>query len=960
MVKISLQQKVAKKTAAMVVADIFVLTTAVFSVASIGGLYIGLVGMSYSSYYSNSNTNTSYSNTNTYTSNYNVNTNTAAASAVCGNGVVESGEECDDGNLRNGDGCSSICLIEGGGVPFLRGDANGDGKVDISDAVYTFNNLHILENIHRNSLQSAVDRSLFSCLDRFDADDNGRIDARDALYTLSYAYLGGSPPPAPGPNTAGIDPTPDNLHCNCTDSSCISDEPGGATFAAIVPEGGGGGVAPACNDGIDNDGDGMCDFMQNENDRCVVNGVEYPPDPDCVNPTWDTEEPFLQPKRVIPHHPNFAPYLFELTYADIDGDDQQEFVSINPTTGCVQALDFEGNDKFARAGSSDQYCDYTSNGSPGFLTHSEPIVTDLDGRGGEEIIAFHSAGGSQRDPIEMYNSDYLDILDSQSGRRVCSYDPSVRGDGGEVREYVPIVGYIPADINGDGVQEIVVFVNRNTPFSENPQAGEQLVHVDVIEPLNCQKIVSSISTGFPIFGEYPEFFAANLDNDKRLDVLANFTYVMVKFSLPSGSQELTQEVLYVDPKTSVEDLDPYTRIASIADLDGDGRHEFVVLEPKDPIGDGGWSEEVRLRAVKYTGRELSSDELQAARLPQLESGISVKTIEVMWESESLQGNIYKNNRVITADMENNGSKEVLFLDAERFIHIYNGNITGGRSVFPAKKIDLGNGDVYRNPLRTIYDFLVADLNGDGFREIIVTGEIEKWSENIGRTVRSKVVRVFSRFGELMGEIGDSLFWDFSTPLFLVGDLDGNGQQDILMRVNDYDLFLAEVNPIFSDNRPDDPFPWKTTAGNYSNWNAPNTCQVDSDCSYVRSCGSYSCVNYECVRDYAGCDAEDRGEAFIRGDVNNDGKIQITDVINLANHLFNKSALPEPFKSAGGLTCEDAMDTNDDGFVDIGDVVNLVYHLFNQQAGDYIPIPPPNNIPGFDPTQDSLTPCSWPE
>jgi cysteine-rich repeat protein len=31
---------------------------------------------------------------------------------VCGNGVVEAGEQCDDGNTNNGDGCSSTCQIE--------------------------------------------------------------------------------------------------------------------------------------------------------------------------------------------------------------------------------------------------------------------------------------------------------------------------------------------------------------------------------------------------------------------------------------------------------------------------------------------------------------------------------------------------------------------------------------------------------------------------------------------------------------------------------------------------------------------------------------------------------------------------------------------------------------------------------------------------------------------------------
>jgi len=31
---------------------------------------------------------------------------------VCGNGVIESGEQCDDGNLISGDGCNKLCKIE--------------------------------------------------------------------------------------------------------------------------------------------------------------------------------------------------------------------------------------------------------------------------------------------------------------------------------------------------------------------------------------------------------------------------------------------------------------------------------------------------------------------------------------------------------------------------------------------------------------------------------------------------------------------------------------------------------------------------------------------------------------------------------------------------------------------------------------------------------------------------------
>ncbi len=32
--------------------------------------------------------------------------------SICGNGVIEDNEQCDDGNLANSDGCSQYCLFE--------------------------------------------------------------------------------------------------------------------------------------------------------------------------------------------------------------------------------------------------------------------------------------------------------------------------------------------------------------------------------------------------------------------------------------------------------------------------------------------------------------------------------------------------------------------------------------------------------------------------------------------------------------------------------------------------------------------------------------------------------------------------------------------------------------------------------------------------------------------------------
>lgn len=37
-----------------------------------------------------------------------------SATSICGNGAIESGELCDDGNFGGGDGCSNICSVEAG------------------------------------------------------------------------------------------------------------------------------------------------------------------------------------------------------------------------------------------------------------------------------------------------------------------------------------------------------------------------------------------------------------------------------------------------------------------------------------------------------------------------------------------------------------------------------------------------------------------------------------------------------------------------------------------------------------------------------------------------------------------------------------------------------------------------------------------------------------------------------
>lgn len=81
--------------------------------------------------------------------------------------------------------------------------------------------------------------------------------------------------------------------------------------------------------------------------------------------------------------------------------------------------------------------------------------------------------------------------------------------------------------------------------------------------------------------------------------------------------------------------------------------------------------------------------------------------------------------------------------------------------------------------------------------------------------------------------------------------------------------------------------------------------------------------------------------FIRGDANDDGILDIADVIRTLHFLFLGS---EP------LGCLDAADADDSGVVDISDPIFELGFLF---LGTVTELPPPN-ICGLDPTADQLT------
>ncbi len=91
---------------------------------------------------------------------------------------------------------------------FRRGNAAEDGRVDLTDSVRVLGFLFLGD-------------PRIACPDAADATDDGTIDITDPIYTLNYLFLAGEPPPAPGTEVCGPDPTADDLGpCEGQEESC--------------------------------------------------------------------------------------------------------------------------------------------------------------------------------------------------------------------------------------------------------------------------------------------------------------------------------------------------------------------------------------------------------------------------------------------------------------------------------------------------------------------------------------------------------------------------------------------------------------------------------------------------------------------------------------------------------------------------------------------------------------------
>ncbi len=181
------------------------------------------------------------------------------APRVCGNGILEGTEECDDGNNLDGDGCNCTCVVEGcgdGTLDPVNGEECDDGNSDVGDGCDASCQLEGPQNCGDQTLDLE---------DSEECDDGNRLDG-DGCSAMCLKELCGDGVLQLGlgeecddGNTAPMD--------GC-DGLCLLEVCGDGVLQAALGE--------ECDDGNADSGDGCSDacLLESSCGNGVVEGLE--------------------------------------------------------------------------------------------------------------------------------------------------------------------------------------------------------------------------------------------------------------------------------------------------------------------------------------------------------------------------------------------------------------------------------------------------------------------------------------------------------------------------------------------------------------------------------------------------------------------------------------------------------------------------------------------------------------
>ena len=449
----------------------------------------------------------------------------------------------------------------------------------------------------------------------------------------------------------------------------------------------------ACGDGIDNDGDGLIDCY--DGDCQGVAGCEdfffNPPVPDCgfVPPELEEIELNLLFKTDETRYP--IDQRSGVVVGDLDGDGIAELVSRDNNPSRIQIFD----------------------GATGELKQS--IVTPRTHPFGQMAIADVDEDGLG----DIFHIEYTGVLARYEFGNPNPVWKTANFIGDDVVVSTPQI----ADINQDGIPEIYV---GDRVFDS--RTGRRLVNG------------GSINTGGYAGGSnadrFPIYYDLYQPGDPKPDGSGNFgpeaagmeyiagnTVYTVTFD-PNGGQDNGSFQLAAQLSATAAEGDGMT---SIADINGDGRMDIAVMDggrvyawdpyTNEQIGTTfdvpGTSSGGRINIGDFDGDgdvELgfAGRNIYIVRDYSGSGGDNNGTWSTLWQKTGLDDGSQRTGSTLF-DFDGNGTVEVVYSEEEN-LFIYDG--ATGDELFRITS---------RSGTRTEYP-IVADVNGDGTAEIIVTAQ----------------------------------------------------------------------------------------------------------------------------------------------------------------------------------------------------------------------------------------------
>jgi hypothetical protein len=449
------------------------------------------------------------------------------------------------------------------------------------------------------------------------------------------------------------------------------------------------------------------------------------------------------------------------------------------------------------------------------------------------------------------------------------------------------------DLDGDGNQDIVTY-NSEGGSAPSPRADFLAILLGNGDGTFAPPVETG-ETGFTRFGgqtqQRSRLMTGEFSGDGLLDVVVtNQDTQQVALFVSDGAGSFAAPTLY-DSGHAASSL-------HVGDFDGDGQDDVLVLS------------KAAYRLVFLAGK---GDGTLADPVDQPSDLISThEPVDFDVGDLDLDGNL---------DALAPNLKDEDLVDVNQAIGFL-GKGDGTFEMTAPYVIDTGSTDVFENPVYC----RIGDLDADGFQDLAVA-DFDPASPT-GRNVHV----AYGTEGNWEPAIGIEMSWKSFVELDLT-DLDGDGRLDIAASCDGPMGYQVLLNDGARGFVRQDFVQFTTMAGMFSILGADVTNDGKTDLILGTQYTGHVIV-------YRNDSTSAIASDFVRGDVNADGKSDISDPVFTLGYFFIGGDSP---------TCLDAADANDDGGLDLSDPIHLLQGLFGGAGSP----PPPYPDCGADPTADDL-------